>query len=70
MCDLEDLSDEKVHSDAPASLKALASGSSCNAPYYLAGFVMGEPVRQTPRRGVRLFGPATAAKEEAAIAHE
>jgi hypothetical protein len=36
----------------------------------LAGFVMGEPVRQTPRRGDRLFGPATAAKEEAAIAHE
>ena len=30
---------------------------------------MGEPVRQTPRRGDRLFGPATAAKEEAAIAH-
>ena len=31
---------------------------------------MGEPVRQTPRRGDRLFGPATAAKEETAIAHE
>ena len=31
---------------------------------------MGEPVRQTPRRGDRLFGPATAAKEEAAVAHE
>jgi len=30
---------------------------------------MGEPVRQTPRRGDRLFGPATAAKEEAAVAH-
>jgi len=36
----------------------------------LAGFVMGEPVRQTPRRGDRLFGPATAAKEEAAVDHE
>ena len=36
---------------------------------YLAGFVMGEPVRQTPRRGDRLFGPATAAKEEAAVDH-
>jgi hypothetical protein len=36
---------------------------------YLAGFVMGEPVRQTPRRGDRLFGPATAAKEEAAGDH-
>ena len=35
----------------------------------LAGFVMGEPVRQTPRRGDRLFGPATAAKEEAAVDH-
>jgi hypothetical protein len=35
----------------------------------LAGFVMGEPVRQTPRRGDRLFGPATAAKEEAAGEH-
>ena len=35
----------------------------------LAGFVMGEPVRQTPRRGDRLFGPATAAKEEAAGDH-
>ena len=31
---------------------------------------MGEPVRQTPRRGDRLFGPATAAKEEAALDHE
>lgn len=31
---------------------------------------MGEPVRQTPRRGDRLFGPATAAKEEAAVDHE
>jgi hypothetical protein len=51
-------------------LKALASGSSCNAPYYLAGFVIDEPVRQTPRRGDRLFGPATAAKEEAASEHE
>ena len=30
---------------------------------------MGEPVRQTPRRGDRLFGPATAAKEEAALDH-
>ncbi len=30
---------------------------------------MGEPVRQTPRRGDRLFGPATAAKEEAAVDH-
>jgi hypothetical protein len=30
---------------------------------------MGEPVRQTPRRGDRLFGPATAAKEEAAVNH-
>lgn len=30
---------------------------------------MGEPVRQTPRRGDRLFGPATAAKEEAALVH-
>lgn len=30
---------------------------------------MGEPVRQTPRRGDRLFGPATAAKEEAAVVH-
>ena len=30
---------------------------------------MGEPVRQTPRRGDRLFGPATAAKEEAAADH-
>jgi len=30
---------------------------------------MGEPVRQTPRRGDRLLGPATAAKEEAAINH-
>ncbi len=30
---------------------------------------MGEPVRQTPRRGDRLFGPATAAKEEAAVHH-
>ena len=36
---------------------------------YWAGFVMGEPVRQTPRRGDRLFGPATAAKEEAAVDH-
>ena len=31
---------------------------------------MGEPVRQTPRRGDRLFGPATAAKEEAALDHD
>jgi hypothetical protein len=30
---------------------------------------MGEPVRQTPRRGDRLTGPATAAKEEAAVDH-
>ena len=30
---------------------------------------MGEPVRQTPRRGDRLFGPATAAKEKAAVDH-
>jgi len=30
---------------------------------------MGEPVRQTPRRGDQLFGPATAAKEEAAVDH-
>jgi hypothetical protein len=30
---------------------------------------MGEPVRQTPRRGDRLLGPATAAKEEAAVDH-
>jgi hypothetical protein len=30
---------------------------------------MGEPVRQTPRRGDRLLGPATAAKEEAALVH-
>jgi hypothetical protein len=44
--------------------------NSFRAPYLLAGFVMGEPVRQTPRRGDRLLGPATAAKEEAAIAHE
>ena len=48
----------------------LAWENSLSAPYSLAGFVMGEPVRQTPRRGDRLFGPATAAKEEAAIAHE
>ena len=48
----------------------LAWENSLSAPYLLAGFVMGEPVRQTPRRGDRLLGPATAAKEEAAIAHE
>jgi hypothetical protein len=70
MCDLEDLSDGMAHIDALASWMELAWENSLSAPYYLAGFVMGEPVRQTPRRGDRLFGPATAAKEEAAVAHE
>ena len=27
------------------------------------------PIRQTPQRGVRLFDPATAAKEETACVH-
>jgi hypothetical protein len=33
MCDLEDLQDEKVHNDAPASWMELAWENSLSAPY-------------------------------------
>ncbi len=57
-----------MNSDALASMLVVAVESSFISPKGLRALAS-LPMRQTPRRGDRLFGPATAAKEEAAQFH-
>lgn len=57
-----------MNSDARASTLVVVVESSFISPKGLRACTC-LPVRQTPRRGDRLFGPATAAKEEAAQFH-